>query len=59
MALPFDRQIEHLLRRAGYGARNDEIDEQWLLDGRTTEALSLTVVGGASMSEGSNNRDKS
>ena len=26
MATSFDRQIEHLLRRAGYGARSDELD---------------------------------
>lgn len=26
MALPLDRQFEHLLRRAGFGARNDELD---------------------------------
>jgi uncharacterized protein (DUF1800 family) len=26
MALPFDRQYEHLLRRAGFGARQDELD---------------------------------
>ena len=26
MTLPFDRQIEHLLRRAGFGARSDELD---------------------------------
>ncbi len=25
MALPFDRQYEHLLRRAGFGARSDEL----------------------------------
>lgn len=26
MALPLDRQYEHLLRRAGFGARSDELD---------------------------------
>lgn len=26
MALPIDRQFEHLLRRAGFGARSDELD---------------------------------
>ncbi len=26
MALPLDRQLEHLLRRAGFGARQDELD---------------------------------
>ena len=26
MALPLDRQFEHLLRRAGFGARSDELD---------------------------------
>ena len=26
MAYTFDRQVEHLLRRAGFGARPDELD---------------------------------
>lgn len=39
MALPIDRQFEHLLRRAGFGARSDELDSFRQLSIRGAVAL--------------------